>query len=267
MVSAIASSADSQELVEDRLNDDGTKRFHDLCDQVSVLGKANLGKIEVLEKRKETRVIIGYDYSLECVLTDVSRDENRDDLGKKVTTPVCRLHTDHKTKPAEDIFRSWRYSGDALQKEILFGEKLDLSLIVFEDLVRLATEFQALGDKFNKFMVSGPETFCSISNIFTNMCLIEAALDEVEKLTTDAVDQIGESKEFKDGMDRIISGYYEVSRVFPGISLEMSGDISGSNDDIEQSSVVTKPDISKDVLNILDHTFKSTLGKFDNFCV
>lgn len=240
--------------------------FRSLCNNTIVLGEKNLGKIEELEKRKENQVIVAFEYKLECNLEGgISEEENRDDSSETKIDPSTyyKLHTEKKTKECKDFLESWRYDGVALQREILFGEKIDMNLAVYVDLVRLAKELNTLGVKFNKFMVSGPETFEALTALHANMQIIESALSEVDKLTTDRVDRIAESEDFKKGIHSIVSGYQKVSQFFPGVTLQMMGDLKEKDDETRENSVnFYQCTISNGI-----HSMFQTRCALDNLCM
>lgn len=194
-----------------------TDSFEFLCKKIQALGALNQETLDIIESRKCDEVTAGYEYTLDCNLPQISLVES----GQNET--FWSVLTKKKTHHVGALLQSWKYNGESLEAEPLFGLDVDLTLLQYGDICRLVGSFVELGKKYSKFLSDGPETRVALRIVLSNMERIQVALGQLHQMTLDVEDSVGNNAKLKNAMSKILEGFEELTGVIPTASIQVSG--------------------------------------------
>lgn len=198
-----------------------TDDFETLKSQVRALGKLNRETLDIVEARKNEKVVVGYKYVLDYnfrKMTDVFEGQ------------PWALKTTPFEKDVMRLIKEWTYEGDPLEPELIVRRD-DLTLRKYEDVIRLVPALQELAETYSTMMLDRLETRGGLRTILTNMEKVQVALGCLHEKTVNAPSFVEDDLNVKQGMGKIVEGIRQVSRTIPSVVLDMEAThVCGEND-------------------------------------
>jgi len=191
-----------------------TDEFDDLCHKVMALSNLNWDIFQAIQERNIAgeKVILKHTHHIEC---DITEEENG---AVEVRENPWSLKKKSNTADVTELINKWRYSGESLENEIIFG-KFNTNLHTFSDVARLIVLLKDLAMKYLDFVIDRPQTREGLRNLLSNMERLQVALGELHGMTLDAIDTVD-----AECYEITSSSYDELVTQIPSESLSFEGD-------------------------------------------
>lgn len=140
--------------------------------------KDNRVKIEFLQSLQNKKVKWNHRYSLKTNILSPPKDAPQDNN-------ININNTNH----IEDIITVWKYNGKPLIKEKYPRDHfINLTLVGFDDLVRLNDEYSKLLDEYSDVLKDNPKSLAAVEDVLHNLKQLKVAISSVHEQVLSALD-------------------------------------------------------------------------------
>ena len=169
--------------------------LHTLLQKAHAINTVNRENLDFIQSRKGQQVITKHRYSVQTIPSAAKKLKTNNHVtstisNSNITHDICTLVDYKSTKNVDDIISSWRYSGvEALTKEkVAIDDFIDRTLVGYNDLIRLHTEYDRLLHQYTRLLADEPECHVAVEGLLRNMEVMQVAIGELHVETLDVAD-------------------------------------------------------------------------------
>ena len=182
--------------------------------EIQKVSRYNASILSEIEACKNKEIVVGYEHTLQC---NYISDTKCIDSCKKEPWSIMTVTKIEKVK---DRLTTWRYQGDPLRTNADFGNSINLKLTTYYDVLRLSRDLQSIGNNCIEFIRNGNKKTKLLRLLLNNMLLLQIAIDALYHLTIQFEYLYVENAKVKEGMDKIMEGFQELSQIDQEVSKE-----------------------------------------------
>ena len=206
--------------------------LHILLQKAHAISTVNRENLDYIQSRKGQKVITKHQYSIQTKPSAAKKQNTQHhatiststststsiNTTNNTTNDMFTLIDRKSTKNVDDIISSWIYSGAAaLTKEkVAIDDFIDRTLVGYEDLVRLHSEYDRLLNQYTRLLTDELECRVAVEGVLRNVEVLQVAIGEIHEQTLETVD----SEKVNAAMATLKNG---LSELFESFQSEVSG--------------------------------------------
>jgi len=198
--------------------------------KVKAISTVNQESLEFIESRKGQQVITQRKYVLEPKQSPQQKRRKLNGLNETNENMISLIENDlvftsHDTKQDIDsIIENWRYTGDTLKKEhIAIHHFIDTHLSIFDDLLRIQSDYEKLINVYSRILVDQPESRAAVSVVMENMELLQVAIGEIHEKMIDKQNDIEGDSDIQECVSLVAKGITRIREKGVSFSMNLSG--------------------------------------------